>query len=111
MCCLFVHYDARMPPADSHGLPLLLLAGYCGTAGGVSMLHCNWTGDAASLYLQRQPAAAASPCSSPSRPAGSPPRWLWRPATAAEGKRVIIHIFKVYFEMYSIKKVEKQERV
>lgn len=39
---------------------------------------------AASPYLQQQPAAAGSPCSSPSRPAGNPPRWLWRPAAAAE---------------------------
>lgn len=44
VCCLFVHYDARMPPADSDGFLLLLLAGYCGTAGGVSMLNCSWIG-------------------------------------------------------------------
>lgn len=39
---------------------------------------------AVSPYLQQQPAAAGSPCSSPSRPAGNPPRWLWHPAAAAE---------------------------
>lgn len=37
------------------------------------------------LYLRQQPAAAGSLCSSPCRPAGTPPRWLWHPAAAAEG--------------------------
>lgn len=37
------------------------------------------------LYLQQQPAEVASLCSSPSRPAGNPPRWLWHPAATAGG--------------------------
>lgn len=43
--------------------------------------------DAASPYLQRQPVAVGSPCNSPSRPAGSPPRWPSHPAAAADVSR------------------------
>lgn len=53
-------------------------------------------------HLQRQPAAVGSPCSSPSRPAGSPPRWLWHLATAAKKKRENPrkNTFRVFFSMY-----------
>lgn len=45
---------------------------------------------AVSLYLQQQPAAAASLCSSPSRPGETPPRWLWHPAAAAVADRCMM---------------------
>lgn len=45
---------------------------------------------AVSPYLRQQPAAAASPCSSPSRPGESPPRWLWHPAVAAAVDRCMM---------------------
>lgn len=45
---------------------------------------------AVALYLRQPPAAAASLCSSPSRPGESPPRWLWHPAAAAVAERCMM---------------------
>lgn len=54
---------------------------------GRARLEAGNGSDAVSLYLQQQPVAVGSLCNSPSRPAGSPPRWPWHPAAAADVAR------------------------
>lgn len=90
---LFLHPPRKIIKLCQWSIMLAIRCYYVPLIDGQLVLSawCDTVGQEAEedgLYLQRLPAAEGSPCSSPSRPAGSPLRWLWHRATAVQvGRR------------------------